>query len=601
MTGRRATIVGAVLALVLPLLVGVPTAPTAGAAGGVQVEQVLFGPFDLAATGSGGWQDEGSGLLPRPPGAYGITAMYFDVVDATGTPVAAHDVHLHHIVMAEYGTPDPVCGNLLGTTAAVVAAAGSERTPIEFGGDYAYLVQSGDQWVGNWHIMNMSDTARQVYISYEVHYDTSLDASNSRPLTPLWMDVDGCGDAEWDVPGDGGAGSTYSRTRDIAMPAAGVLAYVGGHLHEGGIANELRRRDTGELLCRNDVHGEMHGHLTIDPCAVEAAVADGEVLRLESIYDNSAPIEGAMGIDVGYLWAGGTLPETGSIAGTVTDEVSGAPLAGIRARLQVDGVWAAWVDTDAAGGFSFDGLEPSATYRVRWDDLSGTYPREFFDDASHISGAAVVPVTAGVTTTVDAALMASTHHGEPVCDQLGAWADWMPPHDWTDAQVDAAQQLICDAYAEAPALDTVAEATAAGYQWIGDGGGTGYEHWVHEGYLATPEVFDLATVESVVFRRNADGSRSLAALMPMLPMGSTFDDIPAEWAWLPGWHVHEDLCFNADGTVAGIAGPNGSCPGSSVLVVTPPMTHIWVEPNECDDPFSGVDQHGVQCGGHEGH
>src|SRR5688500_8312618 len=47
--------------------------------------------------------------MPRPAGAFGLKSAKFNVVDQSGTPVSAHDVHLHHIVMTTSARQDRLC------------------------------------------------------------------------------------------------------------------------------------------------------------------------------------------------------------------------------------------------------------------------------------------------------------------------------------------------------------------------------------------------------------------------------------------------------------------------------------------------------------
>ena len=76
--------------------------------GGEAVTQTFrYGPFTLGpggeVTGSPSWG------TPRPAGSFGLQGATFDVVDQDGTPVSAHNVHLHHIVMMNSARQDALC------------------------------------------------------------------------------------------------------------------------------------------------------------------------------------------------------------------------------------------------------------------------------------------------------------------------------------------------------------------------------------------------------------------------------------------------------------------------------------------------------------
>ena len=111
------------LAIVLTLLVGAAVsfgAPRAAAVdtpiynapeGGGEIEEVTikFGPFTLDAEGGVHDQNEGSGLVPRPEGSFGIKSARFDLVDENDVGIGRHDVHLHHFVIAALNRNDTAC------------------------------------------------------------------------------------------------------------------------------------------------------------------------------------------------------------------------------------------------------------------------------------------------------------------------------------------------------------------------------------------------------------------------------------------------------------------------------------------------------------
>ena len=119
--------------------------------------------------------------MPRPAGAFGLKSAKFDVVDQNGTPVSAHDVHLHHIVMTTSARQDQLCP---GRRERFIGS-GMERTPINLWGPYAYLVGANDQWGSIYHLMNETPPgtpAKTVYIQYTLGYQPGANATNSRPV-----------------------------------------------------------------------------------------------------------------------------------------------------------------------------------------------------------------------------------------------------------------------------------------------------------------------------------------------------------------------------------------------------------------------------------
>ena len=147
----------------------------------------------------------------------------------------------------------------------------------------------------------MSDMAQTVYIQYSVDYVPMTDPAAARPVTPFFMDVTGCGtNAEFNVPGNGGANSVYTRTRNITAPWAGVAVAAGGHLHDGGIDISIKRASTGEVGCTSvahyDVPEPMDFPSSISGCMLDHLVNAGETYTLTVRYDNSQPHTAVMGI-----------------------------------------------------------------------------------------------------------------------------------------------------------------------------------------------------------------------------------------------------------------------------------------------------------------
>ncbi|HEX6420651.1 MAG TPA: hypothetical protein VFZ77_19270 [Acidimicrobiales bacterium] len=174
-------------------------------------------------------------------------------------------------------------------------------------------------------------------------------------------------------------------------------------------------------------------------------------------------------------------------------------------------------------------------------------------------------------------------------------ADSFPDH-WTPEQVAFAEALIADTEAALERYRNPGILPLLGFTWILDGTQPdGYQHWVNLGWFGDGHELDPAYPESLVFRNTADGP-VLEAAMYMLPWGYDLTNIPDDIAWLPGWHVHDNLCFDANGRIVGIA-EGGVCE-TGFLVVTPPMIHVWTVDTPCGR-FAGVDEHGLQC--HDDH
>jgi hypothetical protein len=301
---RRPLLLAASLAALALLAAGCEPLVNAPPGGGQTVTQTFrYGPFTLGPGGE--VQGSPASGMPRPAGAFGLKGARFNVVDQNGTPVSAHDVHLHHIVMTTPARQDRLCP---GRRERFIGA-GMERTPISFGGPYAYMVGAGENWGSIYHLMNETPAGTPpmtVYIQYTLDYQPGANATNSRPLDVYFQDVTGCGNSTYDVPGNGGPGSVHTNSRSWVAPYDGIAVFSGGHLHEGGIDITLKdaTEDNGACVGTATYH-EIPRHLaTINPCIMHNKVEAGHSYSVTARYDNSQPWQDVMGINLSYIWPG---------------------------------------------------------------------------------------------------------------------------------------------------------------------------------------------------------------------------------------------------------------------------------------------------------
>jgi 5-hydroxyisourate hydrolase-like protein (transthyretin family) len=110
------------------------------------------------------------------------------------------------------------------------------------------------------------------------------------------------------------------------------------------------------------------------------------------------------------------------ITGMVTNS-AGTPLAGINvAAYRWNGSYWDWVNaelTSAGGSYDIGGLN-TGTYHVRFRDPSGTYAREYYDNAPNISSGTNIAITAGTTTSdINAQLVFAGNISGTVTDTAG--------------------------------------------------------------------------------------------------------------------------------------------------------------------------------------
>jgi stress up-regulated protein Nod 19 len=298
---RRAIASVAAVSCLLLFATGCEPLINAPPGGGETLTQTFrYGPFTLGPGGEA--MGSPSSGMPRPSGSFGLKGATFDVVDPNGTPVSVHDVHLHHIVMTTSAHQDALCP---GRRERFIGS-GMERTPISFPNPYAWLVTANEQWGSIYHLMNESATTRTVYIQYTLKYQPGANATNSRPLQSWFMDVTGCGNSTYDVPGNGGPGSVHVKSRTWQAPRDGIAVFAGGHLHDGGIDITLQDTAPGSPKCTGTAtyHENPHHLASINSCPMHEKVTAGHTYRVTARYDNSQPYDNVMGIVLAYVWWG---------------------------------------------------------------------------------------------------------------------------------------------------------------------------------------------------------------------------------------------------------------------------------------------------------
>ncbi len=113
----------------------------------------------------------------------------------------------------------------------------------------------------------------------------------------------------------------------------------------------------------------------------------------------------------------------------------------------------------------------------------------------------------------------------------------------TPEQQAFAENLVASTLRDLPQFADTADAEAAGFHSIGDGA-SGFEHYIHWDWIDDDVWLDPDHPESLVYRVEPDGSRTLVSAMFMLPNSMALDDVPDWGGALMQWHVHSDLCFD---------------------------------------------------------
>lgn len=127
---------------------------------------------------------------------------------------------------------------------------------------------------------------------------------------------------------------------------------------------------------------------------------------------------------------------------------------------------------------------------------------------------------------------------------------------------------------------------AHGFRSIGDGF-SGVEHYVNQAFIDDNTLLDPDKPESLVFDTTVKPKRLVAA-MYMLKPGTPLAQAPDIGGPLTQFHIHDNLCFNAQARVAGLTQPNGTCKAPLVKGPLTPMIHVWIVPHQCG-PFAALE------------
>ena len=287
-----------------------------------------------------------------------LTRFDPDLVRVDGTVPPIEELHLHHAVWTtsnaygysghEHKFPD----------LRPFAASGEEKSIIRLPPGYGMPVRATDDWQLLYMIHSAVPQPTEVYITYDIDYVAKADAAalGIKPAYPLWLDVlpktypvfnaqkgfGTNGTCTWpkeqcatlDPFGNQSPGQGQPPDRpgtDLQLPTAGqsfgryanfqggTIIMMGGHLHPGGLSNDIdlvrggveKRIYTGDAIYWNRTDSTQPGGPPTSWDYSEAIVGlpnwgvrvePGDVLRSNATYDTSiASVYEAMGIAVGFV------------------------------------------------------------------------------------------------------------------------------------------------------------------------------------------------------------------------------------------------------------------------------------------------------------
>jgi hypothetical protein len=261
----------AVVGAVVMIACAIPS--FASAASGVQHLHFHAGPYTITP---------GANLIllqtnqvPRPAGdgymvRFAPSLRYAHNGRCCGSIPMVSDIHLHHGVWLSNGTAGQGEGNGGYFGFYPFVAVGEEKTVISWPKGYGYPVGSKDMWVLNYMIHNLTAVKYKVFITYDIDFIpmSSPAARSMTPVHPIWTDVmDNHIYPVFDVARHSGRGGKFTfpdmakapyagrPLNQFTVTHAGTLIGTAGHLHPGGLYNDLDLIRAGSTASGGAVRG----------------------------------------------------------------------------------------------------------------------------------------------------------------------------------------------------------------------------------------------------------------------------------------------------------------------------------------------------------
>jgi plastocyanin len=290
--------------------------------------------FRVGSFSIGGYQTlRRTDLVTPPPVAGSIVGMDVRIVDPAGVEVPQAELMLHHDVFTNGGADDSrtdgacpqrdVRERFYGTS--------EELRPLTLPRGYGYPTTPADRWKMIWMAMNHRPERREAYVEYRVTVDPSPGLT---AVKPYWLSVVPCvSDPQYTVPGGGAPGSVRRRSLTFAMPEAGRIVAIGGHLHGGSYSLVTSQPACGNrTLAVSDptYAGPQDPLYAVRPLLHEPdpkriswnqwsdgwAIGKGDRLKVTARYDAARPHMRVMGIAHVYLAPDASVPPGCSVPPT---------------------------------------------------------------------------------------------------------------------------------------------------------------------------------------------------------------------------------------------------------------------------------------------
>jgi plastocyanin len=280
-----------------------------------------FGPVDVQPGQNS--IEYSKGKIPKPDVDGWILQMSANLKRADGTVPPVDVIHLHHGVWLNASRPDTT----VPTFPERFFAAGEEKTTTEFPPGYGYQYRATDRWVLNYMLHNLTSQGEKIWVTYDLDFlpASAPAAAHIVGAHPVWLDVqNGSGYPVFDVIKGTGTNGTFTYPDQATDPyhggppkniwsvdTDGVLIGTGGHLHPGGLHDDLyldRNGQSAHLFESEAKYFEPAGAVSWDVAMTvtnpswAVAVHPGDTLRISTTYDSArASWYESMGIMVVWM------------------------------------------------------------------------------------------------------------------------------------------------------------------------------------------------------------------------------------------------------------------------------------------------------------
>ena len=357
---------------------------------------------------SGGAVADGSGNFSAqvPAGTY-----YLYVVDASGAHVTGFSGPPTLITVAN-GSMTDHDPSLASRRGAISGTVSTDAPVGTLAGAWALSVNSSTGSPGVGTVANGSGQYTLANLPARSYWAVFLDPTGARRSEFFPNSSDATGASAISVAG---GGSTPASVSLASQTAVGTGQTLSGTVTETGTGTPLAGawvlalRASDFTMARGGLtNGSGQYSLNVATGTYKLAFLDPAGLHVMEWYDNqpNTGLATSTTVTAPQVANAALASVNGSVTGTVTDDVSNAPVANAWVfAIDANGTIAGGAVTAANGTYTVGAL-PAGPYRMTFVDPLGGRMQEYFDNSSDYAGATVVNVTGGGTASASAAM----HH-----------------------------------------------------------------------------------------------------------------------------------------------------------------------------------------------